>query len=246
MFSVPTAVLPEPTVTRAARPDSAVATPLPITTAPLVPALVELVERSPSPPDKMRLMAVHSALAPKKPMAKRWRGHRTLKRRPKEGGAITFPDEPARSGDGGVVTSRTSAGSDTRSISIRSPNPGMNVVSGAIVPSAGTTSADNSGVVMIVSGVANTGSAGAVSLTVWSGTTASGSLRITAGQGTTDSCEVSIISGPDTSRSGALRTLLDKAQLNTVHSALPPEKPPLGIVPRSPSSGRTGPLMEAP
>ena len=71
---------------------------------------------SPSPPDKTRLMAVHSALAPENPMAKRWRGRRTPKRPSTGGGAITIPDGPARSGGGGVVTSRTSAGSDTNSI----------------------------------------------------------------------------------------------------------------------------------
>ena len=100
----------------------------------------------------------------------------------------------------------------------------MNGVSGAIVPSTGTTSAENSGVVMNGSGVVNAGSARAVNLTVWSDTTASGSLRIAAGQGTTDSNEVSITSGLDTSSSGALRTPLDKAQPMAVRPAMPPEK----------------------
>ena len=91
------------------------------------------------------------------------------------------------------------------------------------MPSTGTTSAHNSGV-MTGSGLANAGSARAVNLTVWSDTTASGSLRIAAGQGTTDSNEVSITSGLDTSSSGALRTPLDKAQPMAVRPAMPPEK----------------------
>lgn len=94
----------------------------PIVKVSLLPALVELAERSPSPPDKTQLAAVHSTVPPELPLAGMVAPAHFLEGDgPTDGGTMTIADEAARSSGGGAVISGTGAGSDTGSISTRQP-----------------------------------------------------------------------------------------------------------------------------